>query len=216
VIGGRFVDPTLPDSAGVYNCDMLIVDYKARKKYTLPFFPVNTLIGSVLQGKDFYDLFQVVYDANLAVTEGNMIRIGAYFLVYNGREITPVKDEDVDRLIAEVFEGFSIGSNDLTQLTLGVDRDSEQVRGLFNENNPAVKALTSETIEKAKATGTKVGLCGQAPSDYPHFAAFLVECGIDSISFNPDALLRGIANIDMAENPKLPSLKLMREEGERV
>jgi pyruvate, water dikinase len=110
---------------------------------------------------------------------------------------------------AEVFDGFSIGSNDLTQLTLGVDRDSEQVRGLFNENNPAVKALIAETIEKAKATGTKVGLCGQAPSDYPHFAAFLVECGIDSISFNPDALLRGIANIDLAENPKLPSLRLV-------
>lgn len=101
---------------------------------------------------------------------------------------------------AEIFDGFSIGSNDLTQLTLGIDRDSEIVSDLFDENNAAVKSLLSQVIRKAKKAKRKVGLCGQAPSDYPDFAQFLVEEGIDSISFSPDALLKGIENISKAED----------------
>lgn len=101
---------------------------------------------------------------------------------------------------AHVFDGFSIGSNDLTQLTLGLDRDSALVSDLFDERNDAVKTLITQAIISAKTTGTKIGLCGQAPSDMPEFAQFLVEKGIDSISFNPDALLRGIENIHAAEN----------------
>ena len=100
---------------------------------------------------------------------------------------------------AKLFDGFSIGSNDLTQLTLGLDRDSELVSYLFNEENPAVKALIRQTIKVAKKIGIKVGLCGQAPSDIPAFAKFLVEEKIDSISFNPDALIKGIENILEAE-----------------
>lgn len=100
---------------------------------------------------------------------------------------------------AEIFDGFSIGSNDLTQLTLGLDRDSEIVSDLFNENNDAVKIQIEHLIERAHEQGVKVGLCGQAPSDYPEFAAFLVQHGIDSISFNPDALIKGIENIASAE-----------------
>ncbi|RBN51671.1 phosphoenolpyruvate synthase [Flavobacterium psychrolimnae] len=100
---------------------------------------------------------------------------------------------------AKLFDGFSIGSNDLTQLTLGLDRDSALVSYLFNEENPAVKALIKETIRVAKRYEIKVGLCGQAPSDIPEFAAFLVNEGIDSISFNPDALIKGIENILEAE-----------------
>ena len=100
---------------------------------------------------------------------------------------------------AKLFDGFSIGSNDLTQLTLGLDRDSALVSYLFNEENPAVKALIKETIRVAKRHEIKVGLCGQAPSDLPEFAAFLVNEGIDSISFNPDALIKGIENIIEAE-----------------
>jgi pyruvate,water dikinase len=96
---------------------------------------------------------------------------------------------------AKLFNGFSIGSNDLTQLTLGLDRDSALVSYLFNEENPAVKGLIKETIHAAKRNSIKVGLCGQAPSDIPAFAKFLVEEGIDSISFNPDALIKGIENI---------------------
>jgi len=100
---------------------------------------------------------------------------------------------------AQLFNGFSIGSNDLTQLTLGLDRDSALVSFLFSEQNPAVKSLIRETIHAAKRNNIKVGLCGQAPSDIPEFAQFLVEEGIDSISFNPDALIKGIENILVAE-----------------
>jgi pyruvate,water dikinase len=100
---------------------------------------------------------------------------------------------------AEIFDGFSIGSNDLTQLTLGIDRDSALIANLFSERNKAAKQMTAMVIKKANSVDKPIGLCGQAPSDYPDFAAFLVEQGIDSISFNPDTLLQGIENICKAE-----------------
>jgi pyruvate,water dikinase len=96
---------------------------------------------------------------------------------------------------AEVFDGFSIGSNDLTQLVLGVDRDSQIVAHIFDERDPAVKAMIAGVIREAKARGRKIGICGQAPSDYPEFAQFLVEQGIDSISLNPDAVLKTTVRI---------------------
>ena len=96
---------------------------------------------------------------------------------------------------AELFDGFSIGSNDLTQLALGLDRDSERVAWLFDERRETVKLLSAMLIEKAHAKGKKVGICGQAPSDYPEFAAFLVAKGIDSLSLNPDALLRTVKKV---------------------
>jgi pyruvate,water dikinase len=91
---------------------------------------------------------------------------------------------------AEIFDGFSIGSNDLTQLVLGVDRDSEIVAHLFDERNEAVKKMVAAVIKVARAKGRKIGICGQAPSDYPEFARFLVEQGIESMSLNPDAVIR--------------------------
>ena len=91
---------------------------------------------------------------------------------------------------AELFDGFSIGSNDLTQLVLGVDRDSEIVAHVFDERNAAVKKMIASVIKTAKEKGRKIGICGQAPSDYPEFAQFLVEQKIDSISLTPDALLK--------------------------
>jgi pyruvate,water dikinase len=100
---------------------------------------------------------------------------------------------------AELFDGFSIGSNDLTQLTLGVDRDSELMGDLFNENNEAVKQLIERAIKSARKTNTKIGLCGQAPSDFLEFSTFLIKAGIDSISFNPDAIIKGIANMNTSE-----------------
>ena len=100
---------------------------------------------------------------------------------------------------AKIFDGFSIGSNDLTQLTLGIDRDSAIISDLFSEQNEAVKDMIESMIVKAKEAGVKIGLCGQGPSDFPDFAKFLVEQGIDSISFNADALLKGIENINQAE-----------------
>jgi pyruvate, water dikinase len=90
---------------------------------------------------------------------------------------------------AEHFDGFSIGSNDLTQLTFGVDRDSPIVAHVFDERDKAVRTLVAQAIQQARRLGRKIGLCGQAPSDYPEFAAFLIECGIDSMSLNPDAVL---------------------------
>jgi len=93
---------------------------------------------------------------------------------------------------ADVFDGFSIGSNDLTQLTLGLDRDSELVAHIFDERNEAVKRLIRQVIDVAHKhkPRRKVGICGQAPSDFPEFAEFLVECGIDSMSLNPDAVVK--------------------------
>jgi pyruvate,water dikinase len=103
------------------------------------------------------------------------------------------------REFARVFDGFSIGSNDLTQLVLGVDRDSELVAPIFDERNPAVLSMVGSVIEAARAAGRKIGICGQAPSDYPEFTRFLVERGITSISLNPDALIRGLEAIAEAE-----------------
>lgn len=100
----------------------------------------------------------------------------------------------------EVFDGFSIGSNDLTQMTLGVDRDSELVAHVYDERNDAVKNLIARVIEVANAKGKYIGICGQAPSDYPDFAQFLVEKGIQSISLNPDTVIKTM--IAIAEKEK--------------
>ncbi|MEH2262188.1 phosphoenolpyruvate synthase [Nostoc sp.] len=100
---------------------------------------------------------------------------------------------------AEVFDGFSIGSNDLTQLTLGIDRDSALVARLFDERSPAVKRMVKMAIEAAKKCDRKIGICGQAPSDYPEFAQFLVEQGIDSISLNPDSVLKTMLEVAKVE-----------------
>jgi pyruvate,water dikinase len=100
---------------------------------------------------------------------------------------------------SKVFDGFSIGSNDLTQLTLGLDRDSALVAHIFDERNEAVKRMVQIAIKAAKKYGRKIGICGQAPSDYPEFARFLVEQGIDSISLNPDSVMKTLLNIAQVE-----------------
>jgi pyruvate, water dikinase len=121
----------------------------------------------------------------------------------NGLEVYVMAEIPSNVILAEefaqVFDGFSIGSNDLTQLTLGIDRDSAIISELFDENNEATKKMIATVIGAAKEAGVKIGLCGQAPSDFPDFADFLVRQGIDSISFNPDALLKGIGNIMAVE-----------------
>jgi pyruvate,water dikinase len=101
---------------------------------------------------------------------------------------------------AERFDGFSIGSNDLTQLTLGVDRDSELLASLFDEQDEAVKWMIRKVIQEAHKAGVKVGLCGQAPSNYPEFAEFLVEYGIDSISVVPDSFISVKNHVAEAES----------------
>lgn len=100
---------------------------------------------------------------------------------------------------AERFDGFSIGSNDLTQLTLGVDRDSEELAELFDEQDEAVKWMIESVIREAHKAGAKIGLCGQAPSDHPEFAEFLVACGIDSISVSPDSFIAVKRKVAAAE-----------------
>ncbi|TVP53800.1 MAG: phosphoenolpyruvate synthase [Halomonadaceae bacterium] len=106
---------------------------------------------------------------------------------------------------AERFDGFSIGSNDLTQLVLGIDRDSDRLKNLFDEQNEAVKMAIADLLEKAKRSATPVGFCGQAPSDYPAFARFLVDHGIDSISVTPDSFLAVKQKIAEAELTQVPS-----------
>lgn len=98
-----------------------------------------------------------------------------------------------------IFDGYSIGSNDLTQLVLGLDRDSGTVAHLFDERNSAVRRMIVQAIEAAKHAGKPIGICGQAPSDYPAFASWLVECGINSISLNPDTVIKTTGLIAAAE-----------------
>ncbi len=121
----------------------------------------------------------------------------------NGLEVYLMAELPSNVLLAEEFakniDGFSIGSNDLTQLTLGLDRDSELVSHLYDERNPAVKKMISMLIESARKTGTKVGICGQGPSDFPDFAEFLVKEGIGSISVTPDSVLKTLLSISELE-----------------
>jgi len=121
----------------------------------------------------------------------------------NGLEVYVMCEIPANVILAEefakVFDGFSIGSNDLTQLTLGVDRDSTKVAHVYDERNEAVKSLIREVIRKAKKAKRKIGICGQAPSDFLDFAEFLVEEGIDSISLNPDTVVKTMADIAKME-----------------
>jgi pyruvate,water dikinase len=121
----------------------------------------------------------------------------------NGLQVYVMCEIPANVILAEEFaarfDGFSIGSNDLTQLTLGVDRDSAALSGLFDERDPAVKRLIADVIRRAHACGVKVGLCGEAPSNHPDFAAFLVECGIDSMSLNPDSFVAAARAVAAAE-----------------
>ncbi|MEH6764600.1 MAG: phosphoenolpyruvate synthase [Aequorivita antarctica] len=132
-----------------------------------------------------------------------VMRAGGLKRHENGLELYVMIEIPSNALLAEEFakhfDGFSIGSNDLTQLTLGADRDSELLSEIFNPFDPAVMQLIEMTLKKAQKTKTHTGLCGQAPSDYPEYAQFLVKNGINSISFNPDALIKGIENIAVAE-----------------
>jgi pyruvate, water dikinase len=98
-----------------------------------------------------------------------------------------------------IFDGFSIGSNHLTQLTLGLDRDSATVAHLFDERDPAVRWLISRAIHAARRLGKPIGICGQAPSDYPEFAAWLVREGIDSIALNPDVAIATAVRVAAVE-----------------
>lgn len=140
-------------------------------------------------------------DRVLAVMAENGLRRGE-----NGLEIYVMCEVPSNVILAkafaERFDGFSIGSNDLTQLTLGVDRDSEELAELFDEQDEAVKWMIASVIGEAHKAGAKIGLCGQAPSDHPEFAEFLVECGIDSVSVSPDSFIAVKGKIAEAERKR--------------
>lgn len=147
------------------------------------------------------------------VEEGKKVLkiIDSYGLRKKIRELKPLKVYVMAEIpsnviladeFSKIFDGFSIGSNDLTQLTLGLDRDSELVSHIFDERNEAVKNLIRNLIKTAHRYGKKVGICGQAPSDYPEFARFLVKKGIDSISLNPDTVLKTTIDILKTEKKK--------------
>ncbi|MBX9944164.1 MAG: phosphoenolpyruvate synthase [Reyranella sp.] len=137
-------------------------------------------------------------DRVLAVMAENGLRRGEQGLeVYVMCEIP--SNVILAKSFAKRFDGFSIGSNDLTQLTLGVDRDSEELAELFDEQDEAVKWMIENVIREAHKAGAKIGLCGQAPSDHPEFAEFLVDCGIDSISVSPDSFLAVKQKVAAAE-----------------
>lgn len=129
----------------------------------------------------------------------------------NGLEVYVMAEIPSNVILAEEFadrfDGFSIGSNDLTQLVLGVDRDSEELAPLFNERNEAVKTMIRDLIKVANRKKCKVGICGQAPSDHPDFAEFLVKAGIDSISLNPDSIIPVIERISKMEHEKIVPIK---------
>ncbi len=116
---------------------------------------------------------------------------------------------------SKYFDGFSIGSNDLTQLVLGVDRDSGDLAEVFDEDNPAVKTAISLAISGAARNGKPAGLCGQAPSDKPEFAAFLVEQGIDSISLTPDSVIGAIRIVADAEKKLMLEDEIMDSVGDK-
>lgn len=121
----------------------------------------------------------------------------------NGLEVYVMCEIPANVILADqffqIFDGFSIGSNDLTQLTLGLDRDSQLLAPLFDERNEAVTRMIQMAIDAAKRNSKKIGICGQAPSDYPEFARFLVKQGIDSISLNPDTVLKTLVDVARTE-----------------
>ena len=140
----------------------------------------------------------------LAEMEKNGLRRGE-----NGLEVVCMCEIPANVVLAEefleIFDGFSIGSNDLTQLTLGLDRDSELVSSIYDERNAAVKKLIAQVIKIANEKGKYIGICGQAPSDFPDFAEFVVEAGIHSMSLNPDTVVK--TTLAIAEKEKQLGIK---------
>jgi len=139
----------------------------------------------------------------LEIMEKNGLKKSENFKVYVMCEI-PSNVILADKFL-DVFDGMSIGSNDLTQLTVGIDRDgNDKIKIITNEKDESVKKLISDVIKKCKDRKKYIGICGQAPSDYPDFAQFLVEAGIESMSLNPDTVVKTTLAVYEQENTKKP------------
>ena len=202
LIGGKFFEPReenpmigLRGASRYYHPlyqDAFELECKAMKivREEMGFANVKLMVPFCRTLKEADKVLEVMKDFGL---EQNHNKLEIYVMIEIPSNALLAKE------FAKRFDGFSIGSNDLTQLTLGADRDSELLGEIFSPFDPAVMQLIEMTLEKANEAGIKCGLCGQAPSDYPEYAKFLVENGINSISFNPDALIKGIENILEAE-----------------
>ena len=164
---------------------------------------------AIKKAREEMGLHNVVVMIPFCRTVGELVKVQEVMKEYglvrgeNGLELFLMAEIPSNVLMADEFakhiDGFSIGSNDLTQLTLGLDRDSSLVAHLYDERNTAVKRMISMLMESAKRNKVKVGICGQGPSDFPDFAQFLVELGIDSISVTPDSVFKTIKAISEVE-----------------
>ena len=153
--------------------------YKARTEYGLD--NIHVMIPFCRTVEEFQKVSKIMNECGLVSGE-NGLKIGIMCELPSN----VVMAEE----FCEVADFFSIGSNDLTQLTLGLDRDSQKISHLFDERHPAVLRQISKVIEVCKSKGVKIGICGDAPSTYPDFSEFLLECGISTISLTPDAILK--------------------------
>lgn len=181
----RYYDPRYREAFALECAAMLKVRNEmglSNVKLMIPF------CRTVAEGKNVIELM-----AGKGLVQGeNNLEI--YMMVEIPSNVVLIKE------FAKVFDGFSIGSNDLTQLTLGLDRDSAQISHIFDERNAAVEELIRQAITESNKLGKKIGICGQAPSDYPEFARFLVQCGISSISLNSDTVIK--TTIDILKTEK--------------
>jgi len=193
LIGGKFYEPDESNPMIGWRGASRYYDDKYRKAFALEcraFLKVRNEFG-LTNVKVMVPFCRTVEEGNNVITEmrKNGLKRGE-----NGLEVYVMCEIPSNVILAdqfsEVYDGFSIGSNDLTQLTLGLDRDSNLVAHLFDERNDAVKRMVAQVIKIARKNRRKIGICGQAPSDFPEFAEFLVECGIDSMSLNPDTVLK--------------------------
>lgn len=181
----RYYDPRYREAFSLECAAMLKVRNEmglTNVKLMIPF------CRTVAEGKNVIDLM-----TKKGLVQGKN-KLEIYMMVEIPSNVVLIKE------FGEIFDGFSIGSNDLTQLTLGLDRDSAQISHIFDERNAAVEELIRQAITEANKMGKKIGICGQAPSDYPEFARFLVECGIDSISLNSDTVIK--TTIDILKTEK--------------
>ena len=203
LVGGRAFEPEEANP---------MIGFRGASRYTHPDYAEGFALecAAMKRVRDDMGLINVILMIPFcrSVTEGKLVleKMAEYGLKRgeNGLKIYVMCEIPNNVILidafSKLFDGFSIGSNDLTQLTLGVDRDSEKVAFDFDERDEGVKKMLRLAVEGAKRNNRHSGICGQAPSDYPEIAEFLVELGIDSISLNPDSVLKTTMHILEVEN----------------
>jgi pyruvate,water dikinase len=206
LLGGKYFEPSEENP---------MIGWRGASRYYAPAYKeaFGLECKAIKKVREEMGLLNVVMMIPFCRTVEELVRVKATMKEFglergqNGLELYLMAELPSNILMAEEFaehiDGFSIGSNDLTQLTLGLDRDSSLVSHLYDERNPAVKRMITMLIAAAKKAGVKVGICGQGPSDYPDFAQFLVEQEIDSISVTPDSLLKTVRAIHLIEQSAL-------------